>query len=397
MLDFEFYAPTRILFGREAMDRLPQMLETCGATKVLLAHYGAASPKAPVADAIAVLEKASIPYIEFTGIQPNPLLSRALEGIELCKKEQVDFILSVGGASVIDTCKAIAAGVKLREDEDIWEDYYFPKIRFGGEALSIGVVLTIPAAGSEASFGSCITEDSTMQKRYTGGECLLPKFAVLNPVYTTTLPPYQTACGAIDILAHLLERYFVNFPNVDLSDRMIEACARTILINAPGVLRNPDDCAARGEIMWAGSIAHNKILEMGRTHGDWASHDIGHELSGAYDMAHGASLAVILPSYIRYVYKYNIPRFMQCANRIFDVDIAYDRPDDVIEEMIRRLERFCEDLGVPTKLKGYDIDDARFEEMAAKALDGRKHVGTGWGIHLLGKADVIEVFKLSLQ
>jgi alcohol dehydrogenase YqhD (iron-dependent ADH family) len=396
MLDFEFYAPTRVLFGKESMDQLPRMFEKYNATKVLLAHYGEASPKAPVADAKVALDKAGVPYIEFTGIQPNPLLSRAIEGIEICKKEGVDFILAVGGGSVIDTCKAIAAGAKLPEGVDLWKDYFYPKVRFTGEAINIGVVLTIPAAGSEASFGTCITNDATRQKRYTGGECLLPKFAVLNPVYTTTLPPYQTAAGVIDILAHLIERYFVNYPNVDVSDRMIEACSKTILVNGPIVIKDPANYAARAEIMWTGSIAHNKILEMGRTHGDWTSHDIGHELSGAYDMAHGTSLAIIMPSWMRYVYKYNTPKFLQFAKRVFDIDIAYDQPDDIIDELIRRLEAYCNSLGISTKLRDYNIDDSRFEEMATKALDGRKHVGTGWGIHNLEKQDVIEVLKMSL-
>jgi alcohol dehydrogenase YqhD (iron-dependent ADH family) len=379
------------------MGSLPKMLEKYGATKVMLVHYGEMSPEAPVADAKAALDSAGIPYTEFTGIKPNPVLSRALEGIEIAKSEDIDFMLTVGGASVIDTAKAIAAGSRIDEGEDLWKDYYFPKNRFACDAIPIGVILTIPAAGSESSFGTCITNEHTGHKRYTGGEPIIPKFAVMNPEYTTTLPPYQTACGIIDIVSHLTERYFVNYDHVDLSDRMIEACIRSCLINGPLAIKDPLNYNARAEIMWTGSIAHNKILESGRSHGDWASHDIGHELSGAYDMAHGASLAVIMPAWMRYVYKHNITKFVQFARRVFDVDIAYDQPDDIVEEMIRRFEQYCLGLGVPIKLRDYDIDDSRFDEMAKKALEGRAHVGTGNGIYLLGEEDVKEVFKLALE
>jgi alcohol dehydrogenase YqhD (iron-dependent ADH family) len=211
-----------------------------------------------------------------------------------------------------------------------------------------------------------------------------------------TLPPFQTASGALDILAHLVERYFVIHKNVDVSDRMIEACARTILINAPILMRNPSDYDARAEVMWTGCIAHNKILEMGRTHGDWASHDIGHELSGQYDISHGASLALIMPAWMKYVYKHNIPKFLQFSCRVFDVDISYDKPEEAIEEMITRFENFCKVMNLPTSLRDVGIDDSKFDLMAMNALDGRKHVGTGNGVYLLGNEDVLEVLNLAL-
>ena len=394
MLNFEFYAPTRVLFGTDALDALPAQLTKAGASKILLVHSGGAGTKAVVDKVKGVLAGAGITYTEFFGIQPNPRLSSVLDGIALSKKENIDFILTVGGASVIDAAKGIAAGSKLKPGEDIWRDYYFPKNRFT-DALPLGVVLTIPGAGSEASFGTVVTHDELHMKRYTGGEPLIPLFAILNPEFSMTLPPYQTACGVFDIVSHLIERYFVNFPHVDVSDRMIEACIRTMLFHAPILMEDPMNYAARAEVMWTGCIAHNKILEMGRTHGDWASHDISHELSSHYDMAHGASLAVIIPAWMKYVYKHNLAKFHQFAARVFDIDVAYDRPDEAILAMIARLEDFCRLMGLPTRLKDAGIDSEKFALMAASALEGREHVGTGNGITLLGREDVLNVFKLA--
>ena len=378
------------------MDSLPDMLKQHGATKVMLLHYGKDSPAAPVSQAIGALKDNDIPFVEFADIKPNPILSRVLEGIEFCRKNEVDFLLPVGGGSVIDTAKAIAAGVKLKDGEDIWRDYYFPKNRFS-QSLPLGVVLTIPATGTESSFGTCMTNEKTFSKRYTGGECLIPKFAIMNPEFSMTLSPYQTACGVFDIVSHLAERYFVNFPDVDLSDRLIEACIRTLLINGPIVIRDPQNYAARAEIMWAGSIAHNKILEAGRTHGDWASHDMGHELSGFYDMAHGATLSIIMPAWMKYVHKHNQTKFVQFARRVFDVDIDYANAEETIAEMILRLENYIRSLGLPARLSDAKIDDSRFDEMVKSAMAGRKHVGTGNGIALLREKEILDVFKLALQ
>ena len=394
MLDFEFYMPTRIIFGRDSLDSLPQQIMRANVSKLLLVYDGQPGTGEIVETVKNVLRSNGITFSEFSGIKSNPLLSRVLEGVGFCKGEGTDFILAVGGASVIDTAKGIAAGVRLKEGEDLWRDYYFPKTRFT-DALPVGVVLTIPAAGSEASFGTVLTHDELKMKRYTGGEPLIPKFAILNPEFSMTLPPYQTASGVFDIVSHLIERYFVNFPNVDVSDRMIEACIRTMLNNAPILIDDPANYEARAEVMWTGCIAHNKILEMGRTHGDWASHDIAHELTGNYEMSHGASLAVIMPAWMKYVYKHNIPKFHQFACRVFDIDIAYDRVGSAILEMISRLEGFCHLMGLPTKLKDIGIDNSKFDLMATNAMDGRKHVGTGNGIVLLGKEDVLNVLKLA--
>lgn len=394
MLDFVYYAPTRYIFGRTAMDHLARALQENHAQRVLLVHYGEESPPLPVGRTRKILKESGFEYKEFTGIRPNPLLSRILEGIEFCREYKPDLILAVGGASVIDTAKSIAAGVKLNQEEDLWEDYIFPKNRFKA-SLPVGVVLTLPAAGSEMSFGLCVTNDKTREKRYTGGECLIPKFCIANPEFTFTLPPYQTACGVFDIFSHLNERYFVPYTDVDLSDRMIEAIMRSVLIHGAVLVKEPHNYESRAQIMWAGTIAHNKILEMGRTHGDWASHDIAHELSGFYDMAHGSSLAVITPAWMKYVYKHAKPKFLQYARRVFDVDYGFDKENEAIEEMIKRLEGYIRSLSLPLGLKEAGVKKSDFAAMAESAMRGRTNVGTGNGIYLLGKEDIINVYNLA--
>lgn len=403
MLSFNFYCPTRYIFGKDAMDFFPDALREQNAKRVMVVHYGERPDMATPINAVNAVRESltanGFEFIEFAGVVPNPVLSRVMEGIEVCREYKPDLILAIGGGSTIDTAKAIAAGVMLEEGEDLWNDYIFPKARFK-KAVPVAVILTIPAAGSEMSFGICITDEKTKTKRYTGGECLIPKFCISNPEFCYTLPPYQTACGVFDIVSHLTERYFVPFPDEDLSDHMIEAIIKTLLVHGPKVMADPENYGSRSQIMWAGTIAHNKILEMGRTHGDWACHDMGHELSSFYDMTHGASLAIITPAWMKYVYKRVAPenkgKFLQYARNVFGVtDIGHDREDDTIEEMIRRLEQWIKAMGLPTRLSEAGIGDEDFEAMAENAMRGRKNVGTGWGIHLLYKDDVVNVYNLA--
>ncbi|GAA3319215.1 hypothetical protein GCM10020331_025200 [Ectobacillus funiculus] len=256
-------------------------------------------------------------FFELGGVKPNPRVSLVREGVSLCKEHNIDFILAVGGGSVIDSAKAIAAGAKY--DGDVW-DFFTGKKSTVKDCLPIGVVLTIPAAGSESSDGTVITNEDGLYKRATGHITMRPKFAILNPVLTYTLPSYQTACGITDMMAHILERYFTNEKNVELTDRLCEAALKTIINNAHTVLEDPTNYDARAEIMWSGTIAHNDLLGTGRI-GDWASHDIEHEISGIYDIAHGAGLAIVFPAWMKYVYKHDINRFAQFANRVWDVEI----------------------------------------------------------------------------
>jgi len=389
MLDFTFYNPARIIFGKQSLSSLGAMLEKYGGTRILL-HYGGGSVKknGVYEKVVNILKESGVFYMELGGVMPNPRLSLIREGIKICRKNDINFILAVGGGSVIDSAKGIAAGVKY--DGDIWECYITPK-RIA-DSLPLGVVLTIPAAGSETSAGTVITDEESKFKRYTGGECLIPKFAILNPEFTYTLPAYQTACGASDIIAHLMERYFTNVKNVDFTDRLIEGSIKTMLYNAPAALRSPENYDARAEIMWAGTLAHNNLLNTGRL-GDWGSHDISHELSALYDIPHGASLSIIFPAWMKYVYKANIDKFVQFAVRVFDVDLAFEDKDMIVLEMLNRLENFYRSVGLPVRLSEAGIGDDKLREMADRAIVGRGTVGQ---LVKLTADDVFEIYKLAL-
>ena len=390
MLNFEFYNPARIIFGKDSEKAVGKMIKDFGAKKVLL-HYGGNSIKniGLYDKVVASLQEAGISFVELGGAQPNPRLSLVRKGIELCKENDIDFILAVGGGSTIDSAKGIAAAMK--NEKDIWE-YYMNDPSGIKDALPIGVILTIPAAGSETSDSSVITNEDGDYKRAISGECLTPKFAIMNPELTFTLPPYQTACGASDIFAHLMERYFTQVKNVDFTDRLIEASMKTILINAPMALKEPENYDIRAEIMWVGTVAHNNLLNTGRK-GDWGSHNIEHEISGIYDLAHGAGLSIVFPAWIRYVYKENIDKFVQFAVRVFDVQLAFDDKDRIVEEMLVRMEDWYKKMGLPTRLSHVNIGSDRLEEMARKCLDGRNSIGS---FKELKEKDVLEILKLAL-
>ena len=284
MINFEYYNPARIIFGKGAENQVGKEVARYG--KRILLHYGGGSIKRNglYDRVVASLQAEGLFFVELGGVQPNPRLSLVRKGIELCKEHNVDFILAVGGGSTIDSSKAIAAGVCCKED--IWEYYLNENKQIEG-ALPVGVVLTIPAAGSESSDSSVITNEEENYKRYIGSEYLTPKFALMNPEVTFSMPANQIANGCSDIVAHLMERYFTTVKHVDFTDRLIEGAIRTILYHGPMALAHPTDYDIRAEIMWTGTVAHNNLLNMGRI-GDWASHDIEHELSAQYDIAHGA-------------------------------------------------------------------------------------------------------------
>lgn len=387
MFNFNFSAPTEIVFGKDTQHSTGEYVKKY-ANKVLL-HYGGGSIKRSglYDDIVNSLHKSGVEFVELGGVVPNPRLSLVHEGIELCKREGVDFIIAVGGGSVIDSSKAIAVGVNY--DGDVW-DFFERKLPVES-SIGIGVVLTIPAAGSESSSSAVITNEDGLYKRSIGSEKIVPKFAIMNPELTFTLPEYQTGCGISDIFAHLMERYFTSTTNVDYSDRLIEASMRTLIYNAPKVFANPNDYDARAEIMWVGTIAHNGLLDCGRG-GDWASHNIEHELSGLYDIAHGAGLSIIFPAWMKHVYEHDIGRFVQFAVRVFDVDLAYEDLSAVALEGIGRLEKFYQSIGMPIRLSDADIDDSDFDELASKATDR----GNFGGFASLGKQDVLSILKLAL-
>ena len=365
MENFEFCNPTRIIFGRGMEARVGA--ETARYSKKVLLHYGGGSIKQTgLYDRITTsLEAAGVEWVELAGVKPNPRLSLVHEGVALCKQHKLGLILAVGGGSVIDSAKAIAMGAMI--EGDVW-DFYLGK----GEpvaALPIGTVLTLPAAGSEASTGTVITKEEGWLKRAVNSELIYPRFSICNPELAMTLPPFQVACGAVDISAHLMERYFTNVPNVAFTDRLIEGTLKTIIRQAPLILKNPQDYDAWSEFMWAGTVAHNNLLNTGRI-GDWASHDIEHEISGIYDVAHGAGLAVVFPAWMKHVLHQDLSRFVQWAVRVWNVEMDVFNPEKVALEGIARMEAFIRSLGIGTKLVDLGITDDRIEEMADKCTDG---------------------------
>ncbi len=365
MENFVFQNPTKILFGRGMEEHVGA--ETAVYSKKVLLHYGGGSIKSSgLYDRITTsLKKAGVEWVELAGVKPNPRLSMVYEGIKLVKENNLGLILAVGGGSVIDSAKAIAMGAVI--DGDVW-DFYLGK----GEpkaALPIGTVLTIPAAGSEASTGTVITNEDGWFKRAVNSELIYPRFSILNPELAFSLPKFQVACGVTDIMAHLMERYFTNVTHVAFMDRMLEAAMKTLICQAPIVLEEPHNYDAWAELMWTGTIAHNNLLNTGRV-GDWASHDIEHEISGIYDIAHGAGLAIVFPAWMKHVYKHDINRFAQWAIRVWNVDMDVFDPERVARTGIDRMEAFFRSMGLVTRLADAGIGGDRIDEMASKATDG---------------------------
>ncbi|HOA41707.1 MAG: iron-containing alcohol dehydrogenase [Halanaerobiales bacterium] len=387
MENFVFQNTTKIVFGKGTENHVANEIKGLG--KNVLLHYGGGSiKKYGLYDRIvASLKEAGLNFVELGGVQPNPRLSLVYKGIELCRENKIDFILAVGGGSVIDSAKAIAIGVPYQGD--VW-DFYTGKAQVE-EALPIGVVLTIAAAGSESSPGSVITKEEGELKRDCLSDLIRPKFAILNPELTYTLPEEQTLYGAADIMAHLMERYFTQTKDVDFTDRLLEGALKTIIKNLPIVLKDPQNYGARAQIMWAGTVAHGDLLGTGRI-GDWASHNIEHELSGIYDVAHGAGLAVIFPAWMKYVYKENIARFAQFAVRVWDVEADFNNLEEVALEGIRRIENFFKSVGLPVTLGELGIPEDKLELMAEKCTE-RGPVGN---FKKLFKEDVLKIYRLAI-
>ena len=365
MENFEFCNPTRILFGRGTENQVGEQVAVY--SKNILLHFGSGSIKASgLYDRVtASLRNAGVAWVELGGVQPNPRLSLVREGIRLCKEHQLGLILAVGGGSAIDSAKAIAMGAVI--DGDVW-DFYLGK-GAPSAALPVGTVLTIPAAGSEASTGTVITNEDGWLKRAVNSELIYPRFSILNPELAFTLPKFQVACGVADIMAHLMERYFTNVTHVAFTDRLLEATMKTLISQAPLVLVNPQDYDAWSELMWAGTIAHNNLLNTGRV-GDWASHQIEHEISGIYDVAHGAGLAVIFPAWMRYVLKQDLNRFVQWSVRVWNVEMDPFNPEAVANAGIEKMETFFHSIGLGTRLADLGIQDDRIAEMADKCTEG---------------------------
>lgn len=392
MKDFNFYAPTRVVFGRESEEKLPQLIRQYGGGKVLV-HYGGGSAKrSGLLDKVyQMLSEAGISYVELGGVVPNPLLSKVREGIDLCRKEHVDFILAVGGGSVIDSAKAIGYGVGYAGDVwDFWDGKAVPQA-----CLPIGVVLTIPAAGSEMSSSCVITNDEGMLKRGVNSDLCRCKFAIMNPERTYTLPAYQTAAGVTDIMMHTMERYFSKYEDAVLTDAISEALLRTVMDAVFEVLRDPENYRYRAAIMWASSLSHNDLTECG-TEKDFACHKLEHELSGLFGVTHGAGLAAIWGSWARYVMDKHLNRFVQFAVNVLDVTNDFSDPKATARKGVEALEGFFHAIGMPVsipELIGRQITDDEIGTLVDKCSRGGKmNIGA---MEVLKPEDMAAIYRMA--
>jgi alcohol dehydrogenase YqhD (iron-dependent ADH family) len=389
MNNFTFYSPTYFVFGKDTEKEAGHYVRRFGGTKVLI-HYGSGSVvrSGLLGRVKTSLEQENIEFVELGGVQPNPRSGLVYQGIELCRREGVDFILAVGGGSVIDSAKAIAAGAVY--EGDFWDFYEGKPI---DAALKVATILTIAAAGSEGSGDSVITKEEGMLKRGTGSEHLRPVFSILNPELTQTLPAFQTAAGATDIMAHVFERYFTNTKEVEITDRLCEAVLLTMIKEVPRVIADPNNYEARANIMWAGMVAHNNLVGVGREQ-DWASHMLEHELSALYDVAHGAGLAVIFPAWMTYVHHQDVMRFAQLAVRLWGCNMDFANPETTALEGIGRLKKFLSSIGMPISFRELGAKEEDIPYMV-KTLGLGENDNIGGFVKLSSK-DVENIYRLAL-
>ena len=391
MFNFIYHTPTQVVFGKGAEEQTGALVKAQGCKKVLI-HYGGGSVvrSGLLVRIKASLDQAEVAYTELGGVVPNPRLSLVYRGIELCRKEGVDFILAVGGGSVIDSSKAIAYG--LAEKADVWELY--DRARRAKACLPVGVVLTIAAAGSEMSNSSVITKDEGGIKRGYNDDICRPRFAVMDPELTTTLPPYQTASGCVDILMHTMERYFTPNGTMELTDALAEGLMRAVIKNAVILRDDPGSYDARAEIMWAGSLSHNGLTGCGSDGGDWATHGLEHEMGGMFDVTHGAGLAAVWGSWARYVYRDCLDRFVKFAVNVMGVENA-GAPEDVALKGIEAMEDFYRSIQMPTCFSELGIAPTQEQlstmaHMFHIACGGKK--GTA---KVLQEADFLKIYEMA--
>lgn len=389
MNDFTYYTPTKYVFGRGVESKAGELSSSIGLKKVLLVYGGGSVVRSGLLDRVKEsLTASNVDFLEFGGIQPNPTDDRVYEGIEICRRENVDGMLAVGGGSVIDTAKAIALGVPYKGD--FW-DFYAGKLK-AETALPVGVVLTIPAAGSEGSGNSVITKLDGLHKISLRTESALrPKFALMNPELTFTLPPYQTASGIADMMVHILERYFTNTPDVEITDRVAEGVLRAIIEEAPKVMANPTDYQSRANIMWSGTLAHNGICGTGRAE-DWVSHAMEHEISAVYGVTHGAGLAVVVPAWMTFMARNHPFKIAQFGRRVFDVKAADDKL--AATEGIEALKAFWGSLGLPVTFAGLGIETPDIDLLVSKLHENKGEVIGGY--YRLNRADTEIIYRLMM-
>ena len=392
MKDFVYHAPTEVVFGKQSEEKVAGLVKKYGGHKVLVHYGGKSAKKSGLLDKVfTLLREGGIDFVELGGVVPNPRLSLVHEGIDLCRKEGVDFILAVGGGSVIDSAKGIAYGVPF--NGEVW-DIYLGKAE-PETCLPVACILTIPAAGSEMSEASVVTNEDGDVKLGYSNQMSRPRFAIMNPERTFTLPPYQTAAGVTDMMMHTMERYFSHDDDMDLTDALAEAVLRSMMDNVFKVLADPEDYRARAQIMWGGSVAHNDLTGCGLS-SDWATHQLEHELSGMFDVTHGAGLAALWPSWARYVYKENVSRFVRFAVNVMDVPQDFTDPEGTALRGIAAMERFYRAIGMPVtihELIGRDITDAEIHEMVRKcSRDGQITQGT---FKVLHPADMEAIYHMA--
>ena len=392
MKDFKFYAPTEIVFGEQSEEQVASMVKKYGGKKVLVHYGGKSAERSGLLDKVCgLLDEGGIPYVKLGGVVPNPRLSLAQKGIDLCREEGIDFILAVGGGSVIDSAKCIAYGVPY--EGNVW-DFYLGKTK-PTAMLSVACVLTIPAAGSEMSNSSVITNEEGDVKLAYNDNLSRPKFAIMNPRRTFTLPPYQTAAGVTDMMMHTMERYFTKDDDMDFTTDVAEAMLRSIKNAVFAVLKSPEDYRYRAQIMWGGSLMHNGLTGCG-VEEDWATHQLEHELSGMFDVTHGAGLAAVWPSWARYVMHENLSRFVRFAVNVMDVPNDFTDPEGTALRGIEAMERFYHAIGMPVNIKeliGKDITDEEIKEMARKC--SRDYKATCGGLKVLSADDMEAIYKMA--
>jgi len=393
MKDFNYYAPTEVVFGEQSEEQVAALVKKYGGTKVLVHYGGKSAERSGLLDKICgLLDKGGVSYVKLGGVVPNPRLSLAKKGIELCRQEGVDFILAIGGGSVIDSAKCIAYGVCM--EDDVW-DLYLGKVVAPKTMLPVASVLTIPAAGSEMSEASVITNENGDIKVGYSNNMSRPKFAIMNPRRTMTLPPYQTAAGVTDMMMHTMERYFTKDDDMDFTTDIAEAMLRSIKNAVFAVLKNPEDYRYRAQIMWGGSLMHNGLTGCG-VQDDWATHQLEHELSAMFDVTHGAGLAAVWPSWARYVMHENLRRFVRFAVNVMDVPNDFTDPEGTALKGIEAMERFYHAIGMPINIKeliGRDITDDEIKEMTRKC--SRDYQRTCGALKVLKAEDMEAIYQMA--
>lgn len=387
MLDFTFYSPTSVIFGKNSLEKLPEQLKKFGASRILL-HYGTASVvKSGLLDkTLALLHNAGFYVEQLGGVRPNPVVSLCREGIAVCKAKDINFVLALGGGSVIDSAKAIAVGAML--DEDIWE--VFCHGRKPQKALPVGTVLTLSATGSELSSRSVVSDDESHAKLGMGADCIRPVFSILNPEFTYSVNQWQTAAGTIDILMHTIERYFTRTPDVALTDSLSEALMRNVINAGSIAYHNPCDYEARATLMWAGSLSHNDLMGLGRQQ-DWACHKLEHEMSALdTSITHGAGLAVLFPHWANYVMHEDLDRFCRFAKEVFGVNGEGFEKQQWAQAGVQAFANYAKSLGMPAKLRDFGIAEKDLALMARRCADFYKTIGS---FKVLSYEDMLNIYQ----